>query len=139
MAATGFLATDEKKLALQLDTNQLWQLTAIVPTCVAIDAVSKAFAIQRANHTGTQLLSTIADAGTAASKDTSFFVASSALGSGIVECQNQVTITVNATAVVVSYADDLVDSGVLYVVNNNNGTWTIHSTGGARSVSWIAF
>ena len=104
MAATGFLATDVKKLALQLDTNRLWQLTAIVPTWVAIDAVSEAFAIQRANHTGTQLLSTIADAGTAASKNTPFFVASSALDTAL-NLHNVVSSgTVTATSFVGSGA-----------------------------------
>ena len=39
----------------------------------AADAVVLAAAVQRSNHTGTQTLSTISDAGTAAAKDTADF------------------------------------------------------------------
>ena len=56
------LATSAQKLALPVSTAQ-----------AAADAVVLAAAIQRANHTGTQTLSTISDAGTAAAAATGDF------------------------------------------------------------------
>ena len=121
------LATTAQKLALPVSTAQ-----------AAADAVVLAAAIQRANHTGTQTLATISDAGTAAAAATGDF-ATAAQGTLADTSIQPSTVKVEGGGVVIIGTTDPTSGGANTGVDSVISGSTNHSNSGTHcSISGLS-